>query len=98
MVNHKRQLVGMVTYKELAAAQNRYVNKVKKKQKQMGTGGQGNEMIAGTKVKAWMLNHVRTVSTATTLNEAEKILLEGDVGMIPVVEGEDEVVVGMITR
>ena len=60
MVNHKRQLVGMVTYKELAAAQNRYVNKVKKKQKQMGTGGQGNEMIAGTKVKAWMLNHVRT--------------------------------------
>ena len=55
VVNHKRQLVGMVTYKELAASQNRYVNKV-------------------------------------------KILLEGDVGMIPVVEGEDEVVVGMITR
>ena len=34
----------------------------------------------------------------TTLNEAETILLEGDVGMIPVVEGDDEVVVGMITR
>ncbi|GMH79887.1 hypothetical protein TrST_g10337 [Triparma strigata] len=99
VVNEKEQLVGMVTYKELAAAQTRYANKVKKKQKQMGGDGQGGDvMIAGTKVKAWMLQHVRTVATKTTLSDAEKILLEGDFGVIPVVDGEDEVVVGLITR
>jgi CBS-domain-containing membrane protein len=88
-----------VTYKELSAAQTRLSNKRKKAAKK-GDGGK----VAGAKVKGWMLQHVRTVGEEQTLSEAETILLEGDVGVIPVVEGRGgggegrEKVKGLITR
>ena len=76
-------LVGLVTYKELSAAQTRLNNKRKKAEKK-GDGGK----VAGAKVKGWMLQHVRTVGEEQTLSEAETVLLDGDFGVIPVVEGK----------
>ena len=50
----------------------------------------------GTKVKAWMKNHVTTVDADMSLMEAEAVLLSSDIGCMPVVSGTD--VVGMLTR
>ena len=101
VVDDEDHLVGMVTYKELAAAQTRLVNKKKKNKKKVGKGQRGGGR-EGTKVKGWMLHHIPTVGEFCTLSEAEKVLLEGDVGVIPVVEGGSSgfggKVKGLITR
>ena len=52
----------------------------------------------GTTVKAWMLQHVQTVEASKTMAETEIILLQNDVGCIPVVADGTKQLVGMVTR
>lgn len=52
----------------------------------------------GTSVKAWMLQHVRTVEDSATMAEVETMLLEDDVGCIPVVAEGTQILIGMVTR
>ena len=53
---------------------------------------------AGTTVKAWMLQHIQTVEASKTMAEVEFVLLENDVGCIPVVADGTNQLVGMVTR
>jgi CBS domain-containing protein len=53
---------------------------------------------AGSALKGWMKQHVRVVEASTTLAEAEEMLLENDVGCIPVVADGTKQLVGMVTR
>ena len=52
----------------------------------------------GTTVKAWMLQHIQIVEASKTMAEVEFILLENDVGCIPVVADGTNQLVGMVTR
>jgi CBS-domain-containing membrane protein len=52
----------------------------------------------GTTVKAWMLQHIQTVEASKTMAETEIILLQNDVGCIPVVADGTKQLVGMVTR
>ncbi len=52
----------------------------------------------GPTVKAWMKQHVKTVEASMTMAEVEAILLENDVGCIPVVMDGTQQLVGMVTR
>jgi len=49
-------------------------------------------------VKAWMKQHIKTVEASMTMAEVEAILLENDVGCIPVVRDGTKRLVGMVTR
>jgi len=49
-------------------------------------------------VKAWMKQHIKTVEASMTMAEVEAILLENDVGCIPVVMDGTKELVGMVTR
>merc|ERR1711862_697092 len=49
-------------------------------------------------VKAWMKQHIKTVEASLTMAEVEAILLENDVGCIPVVRDGTKQLVGMVTR
>jgi len=52
----------------------------------------------GPTVKAWMKQHIKTVEASLTMAEVEAILLENDVGCIPVVRDGTKQLVGMVTR
>lgn len=52
----------------------------------------------GTAVKGWMLQHVQTVAASQTMAEVEAILLDHDVGCIPVVADGTRRLVGVVTR
>lgn len=56
------------------------------------------ERRGGTTVKAWMLQHIQTVEASKTMAEVESVLLENDVGCIPVVADGTNQLVGMVTR
>lgn len=109
-------MIGLVTYKEVAAAKQRMWNKEQKRLRQEKAvkkkKGQGNsktltaeqKQIAderkkrGSAVKAWMKQHIQIVEASRTMAEVEAILLENDVGCIPVVEDGTKQLVGMVTR
>jgi nanoRNase/pAp phosphatase (c-di-AMP/oligoRNAs hydrolase) len=122
VVDEKNDVIGMVTFNEVAAAKERMWNKEQKRlreeAKQKGNQRQddasdNNEGSAeqekqrnvtegrrksGPTVKAWMKQHVRTVQVSQTMFEVEAILLETDVGCIPVVLDGTNQLVGMVTR
>merc|ERR1712238_190534 len=52
----------------------------------------------GPTVKAWMKQHIRTVEASLTMAEMEALLLESDIGCIPVVQDGSLYLVGMVTR
>jgi CBS-domain-containing membrane protein len=56
------------------------------------------ERRKGSTVKGWMLQHVQVVEASKTMAEVENILLENDVGCIPVVADGTMKLVGMCTR
>ena len=56
------------------------------------------ERQKSTTVKAWMLQHIQTVEASQTMAEVESILLENDVGCMPVVADGTKQLVGMVTR
>jgi len=103
-------VIGLVTYKEVAAAKQRLWNKEQKRLRQEQRAAEkgdetppvdpkiAKERKAGTTVKGWMLQHVQLVEASKTMAEVESILLENDVGCIPVVADGSKQLVGMVTR
>ncbi len=122
VVDDNNDVIGLVTYKEVAAAKQRLWNKEQKKIRQeaqaaakndsSGKGkkkqkGHENEEFLkkqkdrqklGSALKGWMKQHVQTVEAGRTMAEVEAVLLENDVGCIPVVADGTKQLVGLVTR
>jgi len=114
VVDDNNDVIGLVTYKEVAAAKQRLWNKKQKylkkeaqnknnKNKGENKRGSENNKITekrklGSALKGWMKQHVRIVEASMTMAEVEQVLLENDVGCIPVVLDGSKHLVGMVTR
>ncbi|CAB9512561.1 phosphoesterase RecJ domain protein [Seminavis robusta] len=111
VVDDDNEVIGLVTYKEVAAAKQRLWNKEQKRlrrEKEAAEKGieipyeqneaKEKQRRAGSTVKGWMKQHVRIVEDCTTMAELEAILLESDVGCIPVVAEGSKILIGMVTR
>ena len=113
VVDDENEVIGLVTYKEVAAAKQRLWNKEQKKlRREKEAAEKGGEMPyqdqenkakerqrkSGSTVKGWMKQHVKLVEDSTTMAELEAILLESDVGCIPVVADGTKKLIGMVTR
>eukprot|EP00591_Stephanopyxis_turris_P001842 CAMPEP_0195520156 /NCGR_PEP_ID=MMETSP0794_2-20130614/16281_1 /TAXON_ID=515487 /ORGANISM="Stephanopyxis turris, Strain CCMP 815" /LENGTH=850 /DNA_ID=CAMNT_0040649447 /DNA_START=370 /DNA_END=2922 /DNA_ORIENTATION=+ len=115
VVDDENNVIGLVTYKEVAAAKQRLWNKEQKRlrreaqlaqeggkdnknKKNQDGGDHGRQRKLGSALKGWMKQHVKIVEAATTMAEVEAVLLENDVGCIPVVADGTKQLVGMVTR
>jgi nanoRNase/pAp phosphatase (c-di-AMP/oligoRNAs hydrolase) len=109
VVDENHDVIGLVSYQLVAAAKQRLWNKEQKRlRRERAAQEEGIELPhderiqaerkKGTTVKGWMLQHVRTVEASKTMAEVESILLENDVGCIPVVADGTKKLVGMVTR
>jgi CBS-domain-containing membrane protein len=118
VVDDNNEVIGLVSYKEVAAAKQRLWNKEQKRARRElelaekgeemkdDSNGNGNSKSGakheqrkqGSTVKGWMLQHVQVVEASKTMAEVESILLETDVGCIPVVADGTMQLVGMCTR
>lgn len=111
VVDDNNDVIGLVTYKEVAAAKQRLWNKEQKRLRQeveraaSGKGKRDNkgkatamERKLGSALKGWMKQHVKTIPASMTMAEVEAVLLENDVGCVPVVVDETDQLVGMVTR
>mmetsp|Transcript_39301 Transcript_39301/g.95094 ORF Transcript_39301/g.95094 Transcript_39301/m.95094 type:complete len:760 (+) Transcript_39301:103-2382(+) len=108
VVDDQNDVIGLVTYKEVAAAKQRMWNKEQKRLRDAASEKRRmtkeSQRIAderrrqGSPVKAWMKQHVTTIEASRTMAEVERILLENDVGCIPVVQDGTKKLVGMVTR
>ena len=105
VVNEDNEVIGLVTYKEVSAAKQRMWNKEQKRLRQeQQRKEQGLDPLPDFSnqkkptVKAWMKQHIKTVEASMTMAEVEAILLENDVGCIPVVMDGTQQLVGMVTR
>jgi nanoRNase/pAp phosphatase (c-di-AMP/oligoRNAs hydrolase) len=112
VVDENNDVIGLVTYKEVAAAKQRLWNKEQKRlhrEREAATNGfVGPLQVPDTKVqeqrkqgstvKAWMKQHVQVVEASKTMAQVESILLENDVGCMPVVADGTKQLVGMVTR
>ena len=111
VVDEDNEVIGLVTYKEVAAAKQRLFNKEQKRLRREKEADEKGVKIPyderkakerqknnGSTVKGWMLQHVRVVEDTMTIAEVEAILLETDVGCIPVVAEGTMKLIGMLTR
>lgn len=119
VVDENNNVIGLVTYKEVAAAKQRLWNKEQKRIRQEAEAAAAekagkkqnsvddnedssddkkNSRKLGSALKGWMKQHVQTVEASMTMAEVEAILLENDVGCIPVVADGTKQLVGMVTR
>jgi CBS-domain-containing membrane protein len=119
VVDENNNVIGLVTYKEVAAAKQRLWNKEQKRIRQEAEAASSkksgkkqkladdneessddnkNNRKLGCALKGWMKQHVQTVEASMTMAEVEAILLENDVGCIPVVADGTKQLVGMVTR
>lgn len=126
VVNEQNHVIGLVTYKEVAAAKQRLWNKEQKrlrhaadtkhKPKEIRNNNNNNnnstitteehqlqqkkinERKLGSALKGWMKQHIKIVEASRTMAEVEAMLLENDVGCIPVVADGTQQLVGMVTR
>lgn len=117
VVDESNEVIGLVTYKEVAAAKQRMWNKEQKRLRQEIKAREqgktldnkredstsldeekGEQRKRGSKVKAWMKQHVKVVEASRTMAEVEAMLLANDVGCIPVVHDGTMKLVGMVTR
>lgn len=123
VVDDDNNVIGLVTYKEVAAAKQRLFNKQQKRERReaklraeaeargeeyvVNSNGVGvsvgeedkiNERKLGSALKGWMLQHVAVVEASKTMTDVESILLDNDVGCIPVVADGTMQLVGMVTR
>jgi CBS domain-containing protein len=110
VVDEDNNVIGLVTYKEVAAAKQRLWNKEQKRLRREQNGPskgenrnteeskKADDRRQGSAVKAWMLQHVQIVEASKTMAQVESILLENDVGCIPVVADGTKQLVGMVTR
>lgn len=93
VVDKDNIVIGIVSFQLVADAKQRLKNKI---QRSIRMGA--SEAPKGSAVKGWMLQHVQTVEEDKTMAQVESILLENDVGCIPVVEVGTKKLVGMVTR
>ena len=116
VVDDDNNVIGLVTYKEVAAAKQRLWNKEQKRIRQEAklaadiaagknvTKGHDKNVAMqrqrnqGSALKGWMLQHVEVVEASKTMAEVEALLLDADVGCIPVVADGTMQLVGMVTR
>jgi tRNA nucleotidyltransferase (CCA-adding enzyme) len=118
VVDDHNAVIGLVTYKEVAAAKQRLWNKEQKKMRQEGKDAEKNskgkdnkgneddedanekakERKLGSPLKGWMKQKIQTVEDSMTMAEVEALLLETDIGCIPVVVQGTKQLVGMVTR
>lgn len=110
VVDENDDVIGLVTYKEVAAAKQRLFNKEQKRLRQEKEAAERGEELppvdqkvakerkSGTTVKGWMLQHVQVVEASKTMAEVESILLENDIGCMPVVVDGTKQLVGLVTR
>ena len=109
VVDSKNDVIGLVTYKEVAAAKQRLWNKEQKRLRQeveraasgkenRDDDGKAADRKLGSALKGWMKQHVTTIPASMTMAEVEHVLLENDVGCVPVVQDGTNKLVGMVTR
>lgn len=114
VVDEDNNVIGLVSYKEVAAAKQRLWNKEQKRIRKEaeraasdaaseGTKHEDDEKkrnarLRGSALKGWMLQHVQTVDASKTMAEVEAVLLDADVGCMPVVADGTKQLVGMVTR
>jgi nanoRNase/pAp phosphatase (c-di-AMP/oligoRNAs hydrolase)/predicted transcriptional regulator len=92
VVDKKNNVIGIVSFQLVADAKQRLKNKIDRSIRMK------TEAPKGSAVKGWMLQHVQTVEEDKTMAEVESILLEHDVGCIPVVGVGTKTLIGMVTR
>ncbi|KAL3911773.1 MAG: hypothetical protein SGILL_007150, partial [Bacillariaceae sp.] len=114
VVNEDNDVIGLVSYKEVAAAKQRMWNKEQKRlrdeARQQNRDDKKNDdsdekrrvsekrRRNGSTVKAWMKQHITTVEASMNMAEVEAIVLANDVGCVPVVVDGTKQLVGMLTR
>jgi len=120
VVDDNNNVIGLVTYKEVAAAKQRLWNKEQKRMRQTQSEdddgdtekttkrGQKNSgktqqqqkqhRKLGSALKGWMKQHIQVVEGSRTMAEVEAILLDQDVGCMPVVKDGTKQLIGMVTR
>jgi len=108
VVNEENDVIGLVTYKEVAAAKQRLWNKEQKHRREREAAERDgttlvdasihHERTKGSAVKGWMKQHVKLIEASQTMAEVELILLQNDVGCMPVVVPGTRQLVGMVTR
>eukprot|EP00581_Thalassiosira_minuscula_P009567 CAMPEP_0183703710 /NCGR_PEP_ID=MMETSP0737-20130205/1353_1 /TAXON_ID=385413 /ORGANISM="Thalassiosira miniscula, Strain CCMP1093" /LENGTH=1131 /DNA_ID=CAMNT_0025930507 /DNA_START=86 /DNA_END=3481 /DNA_ORIENTATION=- len=103
VVDDDNKVMGLVSYKEVAAAKMRLMNKQEKRMRQIEKAAEQGKPLPEARplesaLKGWMKQHVQTVKASLTMAEVENILLETDVGCIPVVADDSNQLIGMVTR
>jgi CBS-domain-containing membrane protein len=83
VVDDDNRVIGLVSYKEVAAAKLRLLNKQEKRIRQMEMAMAEGKAIPEARplesaLKGWMKQHVQTVEASQTMAEVENILLEAD--------------------
>jgi CBS domain-containing protein len=110
VVDDNGNVIGLVSYQLVEAAKQRRLNKEQKRIRQEEEALANGKVLLdpdekisaerkkGIAVKGWMLQHVQTVEASLTMAEVEAILMENDVGSLPVVADGTKQLVGMVTR
>lgn len=85
VVDDDDNVIGLVTYKEVAAAKQRLWNKEQKRLKRTAVSdarneydGQKNLKKNSSALKGWMKQHVRVVEASMKMAEVEAVLLDND--------------------
>jgi CBS-domain-containing membrane protein len=90
VVDDNNDVIGLVTYKEVAAAKQRLWNKEQNRLRQEAKNGDDRrdktadaDMVAdrrkeGSALKGWMKQHVKLIEASMAMAEAEAVLLEND--------------------
>jgi signal-transduction protein with cAMP-binding, CBS, and nucleotidyltransferase domain len=82
------------TLADATTGRKRHLNNNNNRKKAASAG----DRKSGSMVKGWMLQHIRTVEASKTMAEVETVLLDADIGCIPVVADGTNQLVGMVTR
>lgn len=103
VVDDNNEVIGLVSYKEVAAAKMRLLNKREKRLRQMEKASAEGKTMPEERplesaVKGWMKQKVELAEASMTMAEVEQLLLETDVGCVPVVADKTKQLVGMVTR
>lgn len=103
VVDDNNEVIGLVSYKEVSAAKMRLINKQEKRLRQIEKAvAEGRKLPEDrpleSAVKGWMKQKVQLAEASLTMAEVEQLLLETDVGYVPVVAEGTKQLVGMVTR
>ena len=103
VVDDNNEVIGLVSYKEVSAAKMRLINKQEKRLRQIEKAVADGRKLPEDRplesaVKGWMKQKVELADASMTMAEVEQLLLETDVGCVPVVAEGTKQLVGMVTR